>query len=387
MVPARGSRRARRCRARAGCWVRTVKPLGRGGGDPGHHGAQGAGDGARAGAQGADDGVARSGHGGSRHQCAAQRRQHPEQRQHIGEPRGRAGAAIQGAGRRAPRRAAARARRPRRRSSSPRTHAASAYPNTWRRSASSSRRISAWRSRSLHLLRENLEHIKDTVAMQQSYAKLCGVTETVEVVDLVEDSLRLNAGAFARHGVTLRPRIQRGAADHRRQAQGAANPRQSGAQRQVRLRRIRALRQADHAAHRARRGRRAHLRSSTTASASRARTCRGCSSHGFTTRAGRPRIRPAQRRARRAGTRRHSARRERRRRAAARRSRSSCRSRLPRADAARRSLARRVFAQMSRRRPRPALRRACSCPGYICSSGTSPRSSFLLDLLPVLDAQ
>lgn len=53
-------------------------------------------------------------------------------------------------------------------------------------------------------LRENLEHIKDTVTMQQSYAKLCGVTEIVEVVDLVEDSLRLNAGAFARHGVTLR---------------------------------------------------------------------------------------------------------------------------------------------------------------------------------------
>jgi PAS domain S-box-containing protein len=52
-------------------------------------------------------------------------------------------------------------------------------------------------------LRDNLEHIKETVAMQQSYAKLCGVTETVEVVDLVEDSLRLNAGAFARHGVTL----------------------------------------------------------------------------------------------------------------------------------------------------------------------------------------
>jgi PAS domain S-box-containing protein len=53
-------------------------------------------------------------------------------------------------------------------------------------------------------LRDNLEHIKDTVAMQQSYAKLCGVTETVKVIELVEDSLRLNAGAFARHGVTLR---------------------------------------------------------------------------------------------------------------------------------------------------------------------------------------
>jgi PAS domain S-box-containing protein len=56
----------------------------------------------------------------------------------------------------------------------------------------------------LTLLRDNLEHIKDTVTMQQSYAKLCGVTETVEVADLVEDSLRLNAGAFARHGVALR---------------------------------------------------------------------------------------------------------------------------------------------------------------------------------------
>ena len=56
----------------------------------------------------------------------------------------------------------------------------------------------------LAALRENLEHIKETVAMQQSYAKLCGVTETVAVVELVEDSLRLNAGAFVRHGVTLR---------------------------------------------------------------------------------------------------------------------------------------------------------------------------------------
>jgi PAS domain S-box-containing protein len=55
----------------------------------------------------------------------------------------------------------------------------------------------------LALLRDNLEHIKDTVNMQQSYAKLCGVTETIEVVDLVEDSLRLNAGAFERHGVAL----------------------------------------------------------------------------------------------------------------------------------------------------------------------------------------
>jgi signal transduction histidine kinase len=43
--------------------------------------------------------------------------------------------------------------------------------------------------------------------MQQSYAKLCGVTETVAVAALVEDGLRMNAGALARHGITLRREI------------------------------------------------------------------------------------------------------------------------------------------------------------------------------------
>jgi PAS domain S-box-containing protein len=85
-------------------------------------------------------------------------------------------------------------------------------------------------------LRDNLEHIKDTVAMQQSYAKLCGVTETIAVVDLVEDSLRLNAGAFVRHGVTLQRDFAEVPADHRRQAQGAADTRKSRAQCQVRMR-------------------------------------------------------------------------------------------------------------------------------------------------------
>ena len=53
-------------------------------------------------------------------------------------------------------------------------------------------------------LRENLQHIKETVAMQQNYAKLCGITEPIAVADLVDDSLRLNAGALVRHGVSLR---------------------------------------------------------------------------------------------------------------------------------------------------------------------------------------
>jgi signal transduction histidine kinase len=55
----------------------------------------------------------------------------------------------------------------------------------------------------LNSLRSNIEHIKDTVTMQQSYAKLCGVTETVAVASLIDDSLRMNAGALARHGITV----------------------------------------------------------------------------------------------------------------------------------------------------------------------------------------
>jgi signal transduction histidine kinase len=52
-------------------------------------------------------------------------------------------------------------------------------------------------------LRKNIEHIKDIVAMQQSYAKFSGVTETLKVSDLVEDALRMNAGALTRHEVEV----------------------------------------------------------------------------------------------------------------------------------------------------------------------------------------
>jgi PAS domain S-box-containing protein len=52
-------------------------------------------------------------------------------------------------------------------------------------------------------LRANLDHIKEAVNMQQAYARRCGVLETVAVVDLVEDSLRMNTGALTRHHVAL----------------------------------------------------------------------------------------------------------------------------------------------------------------------------------------
>jgi signal transduction histidine kinase len=50
---------------------------------------------------------------------------------------------------------------------------------------------------------KSVEHIKDIVRMQQSYATHGGVLESVAVADLVNDSVRLNAEAFSRHGVTL----------------------------------------------------------------------------------------------------------------------------------------------------------------------------------------
>ena len=57
-------------------------------------------------------------------------------------------------------------------------------------------------------LQKNIEHIKEIVAMQQSYANISGVSETLQVSDLVEDALRMNGSALVRHDVEgreLRP--------------------------------------------------------------------------------------------------------------------------------------------------------------------------------------
>jgi len=55
----------------------------------------------------------------------------------------------------------------------------------------------------LESLRRNIEHVKEIVNMQQNYAKMSGLTEVVSVADLVEDSLRINAGALQRHKVQV----------------------------------------------------------------------------------------------------------------------------------------------------------------------------------------
>ena len=67
----------------------------------------------------------------------------------------------------------------------------------------------------LSALRSNVEHIKEIVAMQQSYARRGGIIDTLDVRVLVEDSLRMNEGAFSRHGVTISPRLRGRAARSR----------------------------------------------------------------------------------------------------------------------------------------------------------------------------
>src|SRR5690606_13540561 len=58
--------------------------------------------------------------------------------------------------------------------------------------------------RELEDLRSNLDHIKEIVTMQQTYARRCGVVEEVAVTDMVEDALRMNSGALTRHRVELK---------------------------------------------------------------------------------------------------------------------------------------------------------------------------------------
>ena len=63
-------------------------------------------------------------------------------------------------------------------------------------------------ARELEQLTKNVDHIKDIVAMQQSYARVAGVAEEVSLASLVEDALQINAAALDRHGVNVIRRFE-----------------------------------------------------------------------------------------------------------------------------------------------------------------------------------
>ncbi|HVU33762.1 MAG TPA: two-component regulator propeller domain-containing protein [Opitutaceae bacterium] len=57
--------------------------------------------------------------------------------------------------------------------------------------------------RELEEVRKNIDHIKEIVAMQQSYARLGGVMEPVAILDVVEDAIQVNRATLERHDIHL----------------------------------------------------------------------------------------------------------------------------------------------------------------------------------------
>lgn len=57
--------------------------------------------------------------------------------------------------------------------------------------------------RELDHLRRNVDHIKEIVSVQQSYATVSGLKESVDLAALVEDALRMNSTALQRHEVAI----------------------------------------------------------------------------------------------------------------------------------------------------------------------------------------
>jgi C4-dicarboxylate-specific signal transduction histidine kinase len=55
--------------------------------------------------------------------------------------------------------------------------------------------------REMESLAKNVDHIKEIVAMQQSYARISGLREIVKASDLVDDSYRMDMDSYNRHHV------------------------------------------------------------------------------------------------------------------------------------------------------------------------------------------
>ena len=55
----------------------------------------------------------------------------------------------------------------------------------------------------LGAMTKSIDHIKDIVATQQSYAGVASVVEIVQIQDLVDDALRMNAGMLVRHDIAV----------------------------------------------------------------------------------------------------------------------------------------------------------------------------------------
>jgi signal transduction histidine kinase len=59
------------------------------------------------------------------------------------------------------------------------------------------------RQRELEDLGKNIEHIREIVALQQGYATVSGITEPLEVSELIEEALRMNESTFGEDSITV----------------------------------------------------------------------------------------------------------------------------------------------------------------------------------------
>ena len=60
-----------------------------------------------------------------------------------------------------------------------------------------------WLLKEIASMQKNIDHIKDIVTMQQTYATAVGVTEEVDPASLFEDALHMNASALTQHEVNV----------------------------------------------------------------------------------------------------------------------------------------------------------------------------------------
>lgn len=69
-----------------------------------------------------------------------------------------------------------------------------------------SRRLGAEQSQLAEMLDglgRNVQHVKDTITMQQSYAKVSGMEEYVTMTEIIEDAIQINNAGLERHNVRL----------------------------------------------------------------------------------------------------------------------------------------------------------------------------------------
>ncbi|MDI1315597.1 ATP-binding protein [Prosthecobacter sp.] len=52
-------------------------------------------------------------------------------------------------------------------------------------------------------LQNNIEHIKQIVTMQQNHARVAGILETLDVVEIIEDAINISTASLTRHEVAL----------------------------------------------------------------------------------------------------------------------------------------------------------------------------------------